>query len=414
MAGCRFVASFSPLELPSRAVIEAAVTRIAEAGLHTRLSLAPRATQRIWRQDGQPKVHVLSEELSRCGTAALLADIRRRQGERSGVEIHASSSRLVLDVDHGLGDGRFALELAATLCAVVNGRSTRWLTDNDTPMALPRSVLHTFGRKPLHLSRAVSFAADEYRSRRRTATDVDGETWSPSFAVVVTRVDADAEEFVTRWRQSNAPQTGSAALWLFIVARALRLAGLEIADKVRFSFDCRRYLAKGQSVNANFIVGLNLPMISADSLVCWNAKMRDVIAAGVPLAAMAAVSTRALLPSARRRRIPGMQHVSAGPAEVVYSDLGRITLLDQAPWSPDDQPAIAGLLDPTGPNGVTILNTSVGGGRTISISFHDNVFDTQVISRAAEYIRDPARLLVPDSSYPADVSASVKRTRQLR
>jgi len=80
-------------------------------------------------------------------------------------------------------------------------------------------------------------------------------------------------------------------------------------------------------------------------------------------------------------------------AHVMYTDMGHITTLDDLPWRGQDNRDHAGLLDPAGPDGITVYNTRIGGGRNISISFHDNVFDRGTIDLATEHLSHPTRFL---------------------
>jgi hypothetical protein len=77
----------------------------------------------------------------------------------------------------------------------------------------------------------------------------------------------------------------------------------------------------------------------------------------------------------------------------MYTDMGHITTLDDLPWRGQDNRDHAGLLDPAGPDGITVYNTRIGDGRNISISFHDNVFDRGTIDLATEHLSHPTRFL---------------------
>jgi hypothetical protein len=81
-----------------------------------------------------------------------------------------------------------------------------------------------------------------------------------------------------------------------------------------------------------------------------------------------------------------------------YSDVGRIASLGHLPWIDRDAPFAIGLLDPGSPDSITVLNLRIGTERVMSISFHDNVFDRQVIGVLADHLSDPIRFLTPTSS----------------
>jgi hypothetical protein len=399
LAGRRFVGLFDDLEMPRPSVLRNALATIASSGPHTRLALTPRPGKRIWRYDPEAPlpVHELPDAVANEGSAAVLQYIRRRSGCRHPMEFHVSQRHFALDLDHGLGDGRFALELISALFAHARGDSTPWVTDDDTPLALPRALFHTFGLHPTRARRVWNYAAG---LRSAASTDLDAApdevvTWSPSFAVAIAHVNADAESAVNEWRRVNAGKSGSASVWLYIIRQALHAAGLPMTEGVIFAFDCRRYLPKGRTANANFIIGLNIPVPVDEPLLAVVTRLREITASGVPLAGMAAVSARALLAARRWPMVPANRLIDA-QAEVMYTDMGIMSLLDDAPWSSDKEPSGTGLLDPGGPNGVTILNTRIGNTRNISISFHDNVFDRRVIDRAVDYLKNPMQFLASD------------------
>ena len=126
------------------------MTMIAAAGPHTRVALTPQPEKRIWTYDPAAPlpVHQLPDAVADDGSAAVLQYIRRRPGYRHPLEVHVSQRRIVIDADHGLGDGRFFLDLLSALLAVSGGRASQWVINDDTRLALPRALVATFGIHP--------------------------------------------------------------------------------------------------------------------------------------------------------------------------------------------------------------------------------------------------------------------------
>lgn len=392
LSGKRFVALFGPLDVPAPSELDDALAAIAGCP-HTRLTLGPRPDKRVWKCDGpSPVVRQLPDEIVRKGSAAILQHIRRLPGERRPIEVHASQRLIALDVDHGLGDGRFTLELLSALFAHASGGTTPWMSTEHTRLALPRALLRTFA---LHPSRAVSVL--KYVAASRPTTRVDSgdpigtpRTWSPSPSVAVARVHADAERAVDEWCRTKLGKPGNAAVWLYIVWQALAEAGIAVTDTVIVAMDCRRYLPAGRVVNGNFMFGVDLPFTAGETPSTVADRMREFAVTGLPLAGMAAVSARGLID--RRRPQPPSSYTAGMRVDLMYSDLGRVRSLDQMPWSAADG-FIAGQLDPAGPQSISVLNTRLGAERCISISFHDNVIDRQVIDTIANRLSDPVSLL---------------------
>jgi hypothetical protein len=392
--GMRYVVLYAGLEVPGVGVLNDALATIAAAGPHTRVGLNPRPGRRMWRYD--PDVTVPVHRLPDAVTndaAAVLEHVRRRPGYHAPLEVHVSQRVIALDVDHGLGDGHFGVDLILALFAHSLGGTSTWVTDDETPLALPLALAHTFAH-PARLRMLWKYAAGLRAAQAGDPNTASGERvpWSPSPSVLIARVDADAEAAVNEWRHAHLDKSGSAAVWLYLVRQALLAAGLRMTGRVTVAIDCRRYVPRPRTVNGNFIFGVDIPLAVDERLPTTIARLRELTEAAVPLAAVGAVSARALLPHGRRPSGPS-PCVGAAPADVMYTDMGNLTVLEDLPWHGDDERLATALIDPAGPHSVTILNARLGAARTVAVSFHDNCVDRRVIETAASYLEHPIELL---------------------
>ncbi|WP_149444529.1 hypothetical protein [Mycolicibacterium sp. P9-22] len=391
LAGRRFTCLFSDLDVPPASVIADAMAELAAAGSHTRLALTPRRDRRIWSADRQCPiaVHELPDSVAQDAPSGVLEYVRRLPGPRRPLTAHTSPRRLVLDLDHGLGDGRFAVDLTSALFAHCRGDSTPWVSQGDTPLALPQALFHVFARHPVQVAAVWRQVA---RIRSEPAVE-SGPTvpWSPSYAVTLTRVDAEAERAVNQWCRAHGERPGSAAVWLHLVRQALSTAGIAMTPRAIVAFDCRRYQPDGQTANANFMIGLDIPATLEEPISVLAARLLGLMVSGAPLAGMAVVSAKAMLGLAPDVAAPSVRRIGA-PGVVMYSDMGLLTGLE-VPWRAGGVRLATGLLDPAGPNAITVLNTRADDTRTLAISFHDNVFDRQVVERAAAALAEPMRIL---------------------
>ena len=397
MAGHRYVGTFSILDMPGLAAVAAAVATISAAGPHTRVALKPEPGTLLWRYDPAtpPPVQQLPDSVADQGTAAILQYLRRRPGPRAPFEFHVSQRVLAIDVDHGLGDGRFVVDVTSAIFAVAGGRTPAWVSNADTRLGLPRALFRTFGLHPARARMAWEHATalrSAYASTPKGAGGGVTAAWSPSYAVAVAHVDAGAEAAVNAWRRANTGKAGSAGVWLYLVRQALHAAGLPMTDHVMVAFDCRRYLPPHATANGNFATGIEVPLAVTDSVSTTIARLRECTSSAVPLASMGMLSARALLRPGRMSA-PPEEYATGTPANVMYTDMGHITALDDLPWHDRDNRAHAGLLDPGSPDGITVYTTRIGEARTISISFHDNVFERDVVDAAAGLLEDPMRFL---------------------
>jgi len=122
IAGLRYVVLFADLETPLPSELNDALSTIAAAGPHTRVALTPQPGRRLWSYDPRAplSVYQLPDAVAKDGSAAVLQYIRRRPGFRHPLEVHVSQRQIAFDADHGLGDGRFVVELISALFALIS------------------------------------------------------------------------------------------------------------------------------------------------------------------------------------------------------------------------------------------------------------------------------------------------------
>lgn len=395
IAGVRYIVLLADLDVPSAAQLRAAASTIAAAGLHTRIGLTPQPGERSWFYDLdiEVPVHELPDTVAKLESAAVLQHIRDRPGPRRPFEILRSERHLAIDTDHGIGDGHFSVDVVNALFALCDGRTTPWVVNRDSRLALTRALFRNFALHPSQALQAWRTATESHGSVESACAQGELMPWSPSRAVVVADIGPDSEAALNRWRRKQAQNAGSAGVWLYIVRRALYGAGLPMADDVMIAFNCRRYLSRGRTVNGNFIVGLQMRCGANEALDTVAARLRKVTSERVPLAAMGLLSARGLVRPQCKPAIPARRQTGS-PASVMYTDMGHLTALDGLPWNGGEgRRSYTGLLDVQTPEGVTVLNSRIGSTRRLSISFNDNVFDRHMIERSADLMSDPMGFL---------------------
>ncbi|QXQ15224.1 hypothetical protein [Skermania piniformis] len=396
MSGTRFVLVCGPLG-PWRAdQARAALGRLAAAGRQTRLGLRPDAGTVRWHTDpvlAPGSVCEVPPAESVADTAALLQRLRREPADLP-FRLILAGRQVILDVDHMLGDGQYYLNMVAALERLIRtGELPAWATTPPTPHPLPRALWHWFGRHPSRL-RALPVARSALKGTAapNAAAPVSAQRpWTPSVAVVITRQSAALADAVRRWRTEHAPGASSAMLAAVMIRRALTEAGIPVADPASIAVDCRRYAPPGSVISGNFVLGLTAALPPSADPVERSAALRAACAAGYPLAWLGFGAGMIRL---RRRRPAPPDTVSVTPrAQMIYTDLGHAPQFATAHWAPGEQ-MLAGLLDPAGPEAVSVLGSGVGAERSYSISFHDNVFDRAAVERAVAVIgTDPVGLL---------------------
>ncbi|WP_156750333.1 hypothetical protein [Mycobacterium sp. 852013-50091_SCH5140682] len=396
LAGARYVGCLENISVPAAELIEAGLHAAARSGPYTRVGLLPNSGARRWTFESRlsPAIRALPREVADTGSAAVVQYIRRQSAVRRPFEVHVSDRHIAVDVDHGLGDARLFVDFVHALFTMRDGRNPRWIAEPDTRFALSRALVRTFA---VHPSRVASASRRALMSRTGTAhaeIATDPMPWSPSVAVEDLHLGAEYGQAVDRWREANAPKVGRAATWLMIVRRALAATGVDIADTVRLVIDCRRYLPRGRRVNDNFIFGLKVLAPADKALTDVGREIKEQVASGFPVLAMGLVSARSLAwPAPQSPGVPCVWRPGS-PADMVYSDVGPLTPFDDGPWRPNEPKVVSALLDPASPSHVSVFTGMIGGERTISFTFHDNVYDRNSIRKAVDAIRsDPIGFL---------------------
>jgi len=157
---------------------------------------------------------------------------------------------------------------------------------------------------------------------------------------------------------------------------------------IRVAVDCRRYLPPGRRYNGNFAAGLIVAMNENDTVADVGDRIEKLTSSGAPLLALVGVGGLVLMyPKLNSHK--GMPTTTG--VSLLISDVGRMPD-DDVSWASDDHRCYAALLDPADASSVSVLNASVGGCRTVSISFFEGVLDQQIDSMAA-LLADPIALL---------------------
>ncbi len=385
------------------------LSRLVEAGTHTRIGLQPKAGTVRWEASRILDPGTV-REVDAAGTPAELEaaimQARRREGQRLPLEVTICGDYLFVDVAHGLSDGKLCVDLVEALhLNAVEGPST-WSTTPESRHVLPRALFRWYALHPGKLRESLT-AVKALRELKSLSAAAEPESpvrhddvvpWQPSHAVAIAQSSAATEAAVSAWRKANAPSAGAATVALWLVRRAFDEVGLESVPGVTVAVNCRRYLPENTVLNGNFAIGLNVAVSGQRSIEPQARTLNAVYSSGLPLALMGVVSAQLRLGKSLTPTAPDT--VARHPKVVMmYSDLGRPPWA-RVPWSKNEGLQFAGLLDPAGPDAVTVMCGLVGRERTYSVSFHDNVFDRARIEKAlALVVSDPLALL---ESIPAN------------
>ena len=395
-SGSRMITAIGPVRLPGIGEIRDTLTVLAHAGgHHTPIGLVPTTESRRWEHRPQDFLGNVRQfgPCTREEVPRLLTRLARAGASAHPLNVAVAGDFLLLDISHGLGDGRLALALVR---AVAGGRTgtpvPEWARTRDSALPLARALTRAFATSPARVAQLL----EPRPPITLDAGPVETVPWRRSPTAVVESAVSGTTAELRRWRDRELPGASVSSLLFTAVARAMRSRGLTVDDKVDVLFDCRRYLPDGATVNGNFAAGVRLALSDPGDAAEMSAAIAQATASGRPLASLAFSVAKF-----RRRMRAGTAHaetahVAATPrARLVYSDMGEAALLADLDWT--DEPGrriVTALSEPADP--ASIVFTSVRRGREldVSASLHDNVFDPELVRDAlADALCDPLSLL---------------------
>ncbi|MDI9973382.1 hypothetical protein [Rhodococcus sp. IEGM 1307] len=396
-SGSRMITAIGPVRLPSVGEIRDTLTLLAHAGgRHTPIGLVPTTESRRWEHRPQDFLGQVRElgPCTREEVPQLLTRLARSGASAYPLNVAVAGDFLLLDISHGLGDGRLALSLVR---AVAGGRMgtpvPEWARTRDSALPLACALARTFASSPTRVARLLESrpAAAHGSGSAEVVVPWHG---APTAVIASTAPGTTAE--LRRWRDREMPRASVSSLLFAAVSRAMRSCGLAIDDEVDVLFDCRRYLPEAATVNGNFAALVRFSLSDPGDAAEMSAAIAQATASGRPLASLA-LSTATF----RRRVRAGVAHarathVAADPrARLVYSDMGQAALLADLDWT--DGPGrrlVTALSEPADPASIVFTAVRHGPDLDVSASLHDNVFDPELVRSAlSDALCDPLSLL---------------------
>ncbi|MDV6260068.1 hypothetical protein [Rhodococcoides yunnanense] len=407
MINSRYIGVAGPARRLTEDAVRSTLQSLADSGTHTRIGLVPKHGTVSWDVSeslGADAVRVVKPSSTSGHLESVIADVRRRDGERLPLEVTICGEYLFIDTAHGLSDGKLFVDLVEALhLNDIHGASV-WSLGPESSHVIPKTMLRWFALHPLRLRDAWRALKGMQALKQQALAEVaqvedsDMVPWSPSPTVVIRQSNAANEAAVSAWRKENAPSAGAATVALWLVRCAMERVGLQSTPVVTIAINCRRYLNANTTVNGNFAVGLDVA-VSGTRPIEPQARVLDAVyTSGLPLAVLGLVSASVRVKPATDRT--AVDQVLRNPkVKLMYSDLGRPPSWARVPWTEGEGGQFAGLLDPSAPDAITVMGGVVGKERTYSVSFHDNVFERAKIEQAMDLIvTDPLLLLESVSS----------------
>jgi O-antigen/teichoic acid export membrane protein len=320
-------------------------------------------------------------------TRTLLAEPRAHHP----VRILVGGGYVAMKVAHAYGDaGPVNTLLRELVRAAGDERAAQIPSQHRHRTALYRAWWKQF-RSPSRWSDALKMA------RTPHVETVDPRPWTPSLTVETAR-SADVLGKMRLWRDDYAPGVTTSAITFAAFAAALRELGLEPdMSGATFLADARRFLDAGVSIDSNFCFGPYLRPADMTDPASIHQALKAELATGGMLTMMVLRETKILVTGAPGMPDPYPGEAPAAPkARMTFSNQGRHDVLADLPWAIEAAQRVNQSV-PTlsGPEGITLTTSEMGGVLHLEATFHASTFDPALVARALRQVcTDPAALIM--------------------
>lgn len=401
----RMIIALGPADFGGIERVRARLSALAAAGPAARLGLRVTPSSRHWafRPDLVCDDVAAVDPIERADVPDHLAALAATASTNVPLRARLAGEYLLLDLSHGFSDAILPIELYVFLAdAAVEPRLPGWAGTRTVRSPLPRALAGWMVHNPRHVLdiahakfRSVAFPSRPTTAARRPAAAADATTgavragapaWVRSPAVAVGTSQAGAPSALRAWRDRHRPGLTVTSLLCAAVAGAVRSQGVGVANSATFLFDCRRYLRTREVVLGNFAVGIDFAGIDPTSPEDLDRVLTHAVDTGRPLAAGALSALRSTRRStASPTRAETVMPAEAPPAELIFSDIGRVPAAQNISWT--DEPsrsASYSLSEPADPKSIVITSMQIRDTFYVSASFHDNIFDANAVATALE------------------------------
>jgi hypothetical protein len=244
--------------------------RMAALGPRFRVGLQPSPDTRRWKFTDKPSLNAkLNVDISGCTTVQEILDRVVDRAPAAPISVGQAGEYLCIGFDHGVGDANLAMEVVAALS---HTEAPSGFVDPlpaptlDTPVR--RAVIHQFRSAPrLIIAHALSLvnakrSASSAQARAAAGDDepvVQGAQDAQGCRVVFVKSEPHFADELRTWREANGTRASVRALVTLSLYRALRDAGIRLADDCEVVVDLRRFLLDEEHTLSNFFGVAHVP-----------------------------------------------------------------------------------------------------------------------------------------------------------
>jgi|GEM_PF-2428740 len=380
----------------------AVLDELAKRGAQFRVGLQPSPNTRRWRYTEMPSLNAKATvDMSGCATAQQVLDRVVGQPVAAPISVGQAGEYLCVRFDHGIGDAHLMTETLAALSHATDGLVApppAPTVANPVRVAIGHNLkagLSEVTRQAVGLAQAgrsfPSVAGQAGVCREEAAAPAAGEPGDADrpagyHAVFVKSEDHFADQ-VRAWRDATGGRASLTALLMWSICRALRDAGVTLADDCGVLVDLRRFLPAGARTLANLCTVARVRGGADTSYEKFSAELRATAESVGPLVKLAAylASTRVCAAIRGRRGQPWwVAGSSQGSAvHLTILDISKMPALAKIAWTRPMDAELAVALPPGSPAHLsTALHITASGSVQVTATFPASLVAVDTVRNA--------------------------------
>lgn len=366
----------------------AVLDRMASMGPHFRVGLGPSPHTRRWRYTEKPSRNAKATvDISGCATAQQVLDRVVGHPVAAPISVAQAGEYLCVRFDHGIGDAHLMTETVAALSHATDGFADPPPVPTITsPVRVAighnlKAGLSEVTRQAVGLAQARSFpslAGQSAACRGAPAAEGAGAPGDAGvtggYRAVFVKSEERFADQVRAWRDATGGCTSLTALLMWSICRALRDAGVTLADDCGVLVDLRRFLPAGAHTLANFCTVARVRGAADTSYEKFSAELRATAESVGPLVKLAAYLGSTRLCAALRGRRGQPWWVAGSPqgsvVHLTISDISKMPALAKIAWTRPAEAELAVALPPGSPAHLsTALRVTAHGSVQVTATF---------------------------------------------
>lgn len=340
----------------------AVLDRMAALGPRFRVGLRPSPYTKRWKFTDKPSLSAKPTfDISGCTTAQEILDRVVGRPAAAPISVGQAGEHLCICFDHGIGDAHLMMEIGAALS---HSETPNGFVDPLPVPAIDKPVqsafTHYLRSTPRQVIRHSINLANTARSspgvRARFAAHGDEQTMEGTkerkdYVAVFVKSEPHFADQLRTWRDATYTGASVTALIMLSIYRALRDAGIAMADDCEVLVDLRRFLPNAAQTLSNFCAVTRVSGGAGISHEKFNAELRAATESLGTLVKVAAyvVSIRALAALSSHHRKPRKVNTGQRQHSVVHlsiSDISKMPSIAKIVWTRPIDAEIAVALPP--------------------------------------------------------------------